>query len=167
MKPALLVIDIQKDFFHFDDATTGSLKDAVEVINAAIDLFRAKGLPVISIQHIDKEDNLVPGNPGFDLPDDLKILPDDLHIHKTYKNGFNKTDLGAELKKMDANPLILTGFCAEACVLSTYRGAEDLDFKPILLLDSLASGDGENISFVGRINEVISFGALKSMLMDL
>jgi len=164
MKPALLVIDIQKDFFDFDEATTRSLKSAIEVINYAIKLFRTKGFPVISVQHVDEEDHLEPGNSGFDLPDELDILPGDLHIHKHHGNAFNKTDLAEELRELDANLLILTGYCAENCVLSTYRGALDLDFKPILLRDALASGDEENTRFIERISEIISLGALASML---
>ena len=45
MKPALLIIDVQKAFFG-DPTTTQSLNDAVETINAAIALFREKHLPI-------------------------------------------------------------------------------------------------------------------------
>ena len=164
MKPALLVIDVQKEFYKFSPETARSLKDAVEHINAAIELFREKDLPVICIQHMDEEKGLVPGTGGFNLPDDLKIEPADPHIHKAYGNAFNKTDLTKKLKELAVDTLIITGFCAEYCVLSTYRGAEDLDLTPILLRGSLASTNPDNISFVERINDVISFGALKKLL---
>ena len=39
MKPALLVIDVQKEFFKFSPTTAQSLNDAIEYINAAIALF--------------------------------------------------------------------------------------------------------------------------------
>ena len=164
MKPALLVIDIQKEFFKIDAVTTQSLNDAVEYINAAIPLFREKNLPVICVQHMEEEDQLLPGTPGFDLPDALKILPEDLHIHKTYGNAFNKTPLHAALQNLGVDTLILTGFCAEYCVLSTCRGAKDLDYTPILLRGALASVNLEHIRFVEAINDVISLGALKGML---
>jgi nicotinamidase-related amidase len=164
MKPALLVIDVQKMFFQRDPVTTQSLERAIEYINAAMALFREKQLPVISIQHLDQEDNLVPGQEGFDLPESLQILPSDLHIHKTYGNSFNKTPLAAELEKLGVDTVILTGYCAEYCVLSTCRGAKDLDLAPILLRGSLASGVPENLKFVENINEVISYGALKTVL---
>lgn len=164
MKPALLVIDVQKAFFERDAITTQSLNDAVMYINAAIELFREKGLPVISIQHMDEEDGLVPGEEGFDLPDSLNILPEDIHIHKTYGNAFNKTPLLDELKKLDVDTVFLSGFCAENCVLSTCRGAEDVDLTPILLRGSLASGIPERIKFVEDINDVISYWALRTVL---
>ena len=40
MKPALLVIDVQKQFFEFGPTTAQSLDDAIEYINAAIENFR-------------------------------------------------------------------------------------------------------------------------------
>jgi len=164
MKPALLVIDVQRQFFKISPTTAQSLNDAIEYINAGIELFRNKGLPVICIQHMDPDDNLIPGSDGFDLPESLKILPSDLHIHKTYGNSFNKTSLTEKLKELDVDTLIITGFCAEYCVLSTYRGALDLDLTPIILRGSLASSVLENITFVENIHSIISYSALKKFL---
>jgi nicotinamidase-related amidase len=164
MKPALLVIDVQKKFFKFGPTTAQSLDDAIEYINAAIELFREKNLPVICIQHMDEDGKLVPGEEGFELPEELNILPSDLHIHKMYGNSFNKTSLGEELRSLGVDTVIITGFCAEHCVLSTVRGAEDLDLTPIILRGSLASNDLENIKFVEKVNDLISYGALKKIL---
>jgi nicotinamidase-related amidase len=164
MKPALLVIDVQKAFFDISPVTTQSLNDAMLYINAAIALFRERGLPVICIQHMDEDEDLVPGQEGFDLPEGLKISSSDLHIHKTYGNAFNKTPLEGELRKLGVDTVIVTGFCAEYCVLSTARGAEDLDLTPIVLRDSLASGVPENAKFVERISNLVSFGVLSKML---
>ncbi len=164
MKPALLVIDVQRAFFDINPTTAQSLNQAIETINAAIALFREKGLPVISVQHMDEGDKLVPGQVGFDLPDTLNILPADLHIHKTYGNSFNKTPLEGKLRELGVDTVIITGFCAEYCVLSTYRGAEGCDLAPIILRESLASVVPENIKFVESISEIISYGALKKVL---
>jgi nicotinamidase-related amidase len=164
MKPVLLVIDVQKKFFEISPTITQSLNDAIEYINAAIALFREKNLPIICVQHMDETEKLVPGAEGFDLPDALNILPSDVHIHKTYGNSFNKTALEKELAELGIDTVIITGFCAEYCVLSTYRGAQDLDLTPIILRGSLASGTLENITFVESISDIISYGALKKLL---
>lgn len=163
MKPALLGIDIQKRFYAIDDETTRSLNSALEYTNEAIKIFRKKNLPVISIQHVNEEDGLIPGNPDFDLPDDLKINPDDLHIHKTYGNAFIKTGLLEELKKMDVDSVVLCGFCAEYCVLSTYHGAEDVDLFPFILRGALASSTQKNIEFVEDICDNVTWGVLNKM----
>ena len=164
MKPALLVIDVQNEFFDFSAGCSDSLKSAIKYINAAIALFRKKNFPIVVVQHKDDEQGLLPGNTGFDVPQNVKIEPQDIHVVKTYGNSFTKTGLGEKLKKLGVDTVILSGFCAEFCVLSTYRGAEDLDFKPIILKGSLASDDAEHIRFVEEISETISLGALNTLL---
>jgi len=164
MKPALLVIDVQKQFYKRGPVTVQSLDAAIEYINAAIALFRQKSLPVVCIQHMNQETGLGPGVEGFEIPDHLKVLPSDLRIHKTYGNAFRKTTLESNLREMGVDAVIVTGFCAEYCVLSTVRGAEDLDLTPIVLQGGLASSTPENIRFVESISEIISFGALEKVL---
>ena len=164
MKSALLVMDVQNKFFEFSPTTAQSLKDAIEYINAAVALFRERELPVICIQQVDEEEGLIPGQDGFNLPDELDILPSDFHIHKTYGNAFNRTPLADELQGRGVDTVILTGFCAEYCVLSTYRGAEDLDLTPIVLRGSLASWSLDNIRFVESISDLVSLGALRKLL---
>jgi nicotinamidase-related amidase len=164
MKPALLVIDVQKEFFKASPATAQCLARAIEYINAAIALFRQKRLPVVCIQHVSEKKGLVPGQEGFDLPDELNVLPSDLHIHKTYSNSFTKTSLEDELRALGADTVIISGFAAEYCVLSTYRGAQDLDLVPMILRGALASPDVDNIKFVESISEIISLGVLKTVL---
>ena len=163
MKPALLVIDVQKAYFENPDAAK-SLNKAMEYIDAAIELFRKKNLPVVFIQHKDERDNVVPGSEGFDLPDAFDVRPEDLRITKTYGNAFNHTSLKKDLDALKVDTLIITGFCAEWCVLSTTRGAEDVDLHPIVLLGSIASPSSENIRFVESVSEVISYGALEIFL---
>ena len=164
MKPALLVIDVQKEFFNISETAAQSLHDAIEYINAAIALCREKHVPIVCVQHMDQEEKLVPGEEGFELPEELDILPSDLHIEKTYGNSFNKTPLEERLRGLGVDTVIVSGFCAEYCVLSTYRGAQDLDLTPIVLRGSLASGNLENIKFVESISEIISLRALEKVL---
>jgi nicotinamidase-related amidase len=166
MKAALLVIDMQKAFQNSSPVTAESYEQAIPQINAAIDLFREQQLPVISIQHIEEEYDVVPGTRGFEVIDELKILDTDLHIHKTYGNAFNKTPLQAELNKLGVDTLILSGYCAEYCVLSTYRGAQDVDLRPLILSEALASDDPQNIPFVQRVNQVIGYESLKEKMAE-
>ena len=167
MKPALLVIDLQKDFFSGDPIKVTSLNNAVQYTNYAIELFREKSLPIISIQHINEHNNLVPGTVGFELPDDLDILDSDIHIHKKRGNAFINTPLLDELKKMEVDTVFISGFKAENCVLSTYRGAADLDLNPIIIRGSIASDSVESVHFIERINELISINALELFLENL
>jgi len=164
MKPALLVIDVQNEFFNLNQAFSDSLKTAIECINAAIGLFRKRNLPIVVIQHKSEEEDLVPGKSGFDVPQSVKLEPQDVRIVKTHGNSFTKTGLAEKLRGLGVDTVIVTGFCAEYCVLSTYRGAQDCDFTPIILRGSLASDNAEHIRFVEEITDTISLGALKTLL---
>jgi nicotinamidase-related amidase len=163
MKPALLIVDMQNRFFKENQASADSLNKAVEYINAAIALFRKRNLPIFVIHHKSEEENLIPGTPDFEMSERLKLEPQDAHVTKTYGNSFAKTDLTEKLRELGIDTIIVTGFCAEYCVLSTYRGAEDLDFKPIILRGAIASDNAEHIRFV-EVTETISYGALKTFL---
>jgi nicotinamidase-related amidase len=164
MKPALLVIDMQKQFYNRGGQIAQSFNQAIEYINTAIVLFRQKNLPVIVIEHQDEEDGLVPGAAGFPTHENINLRPADMRITKTYGNAFTKTPLVETLRRQGVDTVILTGFCAEWCVLSTCRGAKDYDFKSIILRGSLASGVPERIRFVEEINDIISYEALKAVL---
>jgi hypothetical protein len=49
-------------------------------------------------------------------------------------------------------------------VLSTYRGALDLDLTPVLLRGAIASGDQGNLGFVLKLCDVATFRFLKKAL---
>jgi nicotinamidase-related amidase len=164
MKPALLVIDVQKAFFLDNPVRSADLKNAADYINAAIDLFRKKNLPVVCIQHRNPENNLVPGQTGFDVPEILHILPDDLHIHKTYGNSFTKTPLAEALRKAGVDTVVVTGFAAEGCVLATVRGAEDFDFASMILRSSIISAKPGIAPLIESINDIISYDVLAKVL---
>lgn len=164
MRAALLVIDIQNEFFNISQICTDSLKSAIQYVNAAIALFRKKNLPIVAVQHKNIEDDLVPGKPGFDIPEKVKLEPADIRIVKTYGNSFNKTGLVEKLKELGVDTVIITGFCAEQCVLSTYKGAEDVDFKPIVLKGAIASDNLDHLKSVEEITDTITLGALRALL---
>ena len=163
MKPALLVIDVQTAFFD-DPIAVKSLERATWYINAAIALFREKNLPVICIQHTNPDEGFTQESEGFEVHKDIEVLESDPHIIKTYGNAFNKTGLGSLLADLGVDTLVITGYMAEGCVLSTYRGALDLDLAPIILRGSIVSHIPEHEKFVETIGNLVTIGALRKFL---
>jgi nicotinamidase-related amidase len=161
MKLALIVIDMQKACYV---SGKESMDNAVICINEAVGLFRSKGLPVIWVQNENKAKRIVPGSVGFEMIDALKPGEGDKKICKTYLNSFIKTDLLEYLRFQSVDTLIVTGYAAEYCVLSTCRGAAEHDLTSFLLRGALASSHKKYISFVESINEIISLNALKKIL---
>lgn len=164
MKLALLIIDLQKAYYRGEGQK--SMDEACEYINAILPGFRNKKLPVVWIQHISKYDGAEPGKEGFEFIDQLKPQEGEYHIHKEYGNSFNKTELLDILKKNNVDTVVITGYCAEYCVMSTFRGALDVDLTPVILKGSLASGNRKNIKFVEDVNSVISFDILAKILTE-
>jgi nicotinamidase-related amidase len=72
-------------------------------------------------------------------------------------NSFNKTELYDYLIKEKNDTIIITGYAAEYCVLTTYRGAQDKDLTPIILKKAIASGKKEYINFVEDMCDIIKF----------
>ncbi len=164
MKTALLVIDLQNKFFNLNQTCSNSLKSAIEYVNEAIQLFRERGFPIIVIQHKNENEGLTQGNSDFGVHESVKLQEQDIRIVKTYGNAFTKTDLGEKLREFGVDTVILTGYCAEQCVLSTYVGAEDNGFTPIVLRSGIASDNPEHVRFVEEISNLISIGALRKMI---
>ena len=159
-----MVIDMQKEFYRGE--TVSQMDKAAEYINYVIPMFEKKGLPIIWVQDVDEGDGVVPGKDGFEFIDALKPRTDAIRIHKTYGNSFNKTDVDKILKDNGVDTVVMTGFCAEFCVLSTYRGAKDLDYFPVILKNGIASTEEAHKEFVEKISETITCGVLEKLLSD-
>lgn len=164
MKLALMVIDMQKEFYR--GGVVAQMDRAAEYINYILPKFEEKGLPIIWVQDKDEGEGVVPGKEGFEFIDSLKPKPESIRIHKTYGNSFNKTGVDEVLKEQGVDTVVMTGFCAEYCVLSTYRGAKDLDYFPVLLKNGIASTDEGNKEFVEKISETITVGVLEKLLAE-
>ena len=161
---ALLVIDMQKAFFTNNSKT--SMEKASEYIDYTIDLFRKNNKRIIWIQDEDIEDGVIEGTVEFNIIDILKPKTNEKRIKKQYGNSFNKTDLLENLLKEKIDTVIITGYCAENCILSTYRGALDHDLVPIILRKAIASGNNENLRFVENISDIITIKVLEKIIQE-
>jgi len=165
MNIALLVIDMQKAFFN--GSSKKSMGYAAKYINHTVDLFRNRNKKIIWIQDEDEKIGNIRGTDGFKIIDLLKPKKNEKRIIKHYGNGFNKTELMKYIVEEKIDTIIITGYCAEYCVLSTYRGALDNDLTPKLLKNAIASGDKNNIKFVENISEIIRINALKKIINEI
>jgi nicotinamidase-related amidase len=162
MHPALLVIDIQKQFMPMMDERDTAIP--MYAINAYIDIFRKNGFPVIRIYHTDKDYGPFPGTPEFEFPKEINILPDDPKVIKTYGNGFNKTDLEKILRDKSVNTVFLCGLSSVGCVLATYMGAQDLDFKAFLIKDAMMSHNADYTNNIEEIFDALSYDVIQVLL---
>jgi nicotinamidase-related amidase len=164
-RPALLVIDIQNAYLpRMDEQDT---KTAMEMINYFIALFRAHGFPVIRVYHSDLKQGPKPDSEPFAFPASVAIQNDDPMIIKNYPSAFKKTDLDKLLHGQGCDTLFLCGLSAVGCVLATYHGALDLDYRVFMVKDALISHDAALTKSVQQICRTIDYSALKLVLESL
>lgn len=136
IKPALLVIDVQKISLNYIPET--DIEPALVVINMYIERFRSHGCPIIRIYH---HNPLLQGDwtEDFEFPESLKIQPGDPKIVKTRPDAFHKTELNEVLRKLGCNTLFVCGLSATGCALATWIGAFNFDYHAFLIKDALMS----------------------------
>jgi nicotinamidase-related amidase len=162
MKPALLVIDVQKAFLPM--MSKEDQDKAIEMMNWSMWLFRKHGLPIIRVYHKSDDYGVVPGTPDFEFSDSLKIEQTDPKVIKTYPSSFNKTELDKLLKEKGINTLFLCGLSAVGCVIATYMDAENYDYKAFLIEDALLSHNAEYTNQIEKIFRALDLEAIDYML---
>jgi ureidoacrylate peracid hydrolase len=86
-----------------------------------------------------KEEALKPGTWGWDLVEDLKILPEDAVVYKHRYNAFHGTDLDLILRSRKIKSIIFTGMTTNVCVESTARDAFFRDYYVVFTSDCTAT----------------------------
>jgi nicotinamidase-related amidase len=162
MKPALLVIDIQNEYLPY--MSEDEKKFAMRVINGAIWFFREQNLPIIRVYHSDLRWGPEESSEGFEYPKSVIIQNSDPKIHKHYPSAFTKTDLDKILKEKGCNTLFLCGLSATACVLATYYGGIDHDYKTYLLREGIMSHNPNYTNVIKDICESVGFETMMFML---
>ncbi len=146
MAEALVVIDIQNEYFPggalpLPDAD-GAARRAADAIEAA----RAAGIPVIHIRHEEPSSDqfFVPGSRGAETNDTVAPAEGEAVIVKNYPNSFLQTDLSERLENSGASRVAFCGMMTSMCVDATVRAAADLGLQPVLIDDACAAPDLEH-----------------------
>ena len=146
MKNALLVIDIQKDYFP------GGKYPLVEPLAAAkkaydiLQCFREHKGHHVHIQHISLEPDatfFIKGDSGSDIHDAAAHFEGEPIVYKHEPNSFLNTNLLEMLKGWGVERVIITGMMTHMCVDATARAASDFGFKVIIAEDACATRDLE------------------------
>ena len=143
MTTALLLIDIQNDYFPGGKMALERMEDAAYSARGLLEAFRARKLPVIHIRHLSARPGatfLVPGTPGADINSLVKPEAGEKVIEKNFPNGFRGTPLTDELRLAGAAGLVIAGAMSHMCVDATVRAAFDLGFRCIVAEDACATG---------------------------
>lgn len=146
MKTALLIIDIQNDYFNEGKMPLIDSHNASKNANQVLSHFRSACLPIIHIQHIATSPMatfFLPGTTGVEIHDDLKPKEQEKVIVKHFPNSFRETDLDEYLKLQKITDLVVCGMMTHMCIDATIRAAKDLGYNITLIGDACATKDQE------------------------
>ena len=149
MTKALLVIDIQKDYFPGGKM---ELVGALEAANKAARVqrhFRQLGLPVIYVQHIALSPTatfFLPDTYGAEIHQDVAPINNEQVVVKHFPNSFRETRLAQLLTELAVRELTVVGMMTHMCVDTTVRAANDAGYQVTLVGDACAT---KNLEFDG------------------
>ncbi len=146
MKPALLLVDIQNDYFLGGNMELVNMDGASTNARVLLDKFRYQGLPAFHIQHTFLSSSagfFLPDTEGAEIHDSVGPLPSETVIHKHYPNSFRETDLLEQLRQKEIVDLVICGAMSHMCVEATTCAASDYGFKCTVVQDACATCDAE------------------------
>ena len=142
MNPALLLIDIQNDYFKGGGSELDCPEKAAEQARLVLEHFRSMCWPVIHIQHINPGADasfFFPDTWGARIHESVAPLPSEVVVVKHRPNAFLNTGLRQLLLELGIDRVVVCGMMTHMCIDTTVRAASDLGVTVTLLQDSCAT----------------------------
>lgn len=152
MTTALLIIHVQRALCS-GEYQCHDIHRVIDTINNLSNRARKAGVPVVLIQHEEKDSPLAHGAEGWQLAEGLETAPKDLRVRKTTRDSFYQTDLRKLLPSEDFERLVICGLQTDYCVNATVRQAHQLGYDVVLAADAHSTVDNGNMSAEDIIGE--------------
>ena len=139
MKQALVVVDIQNDYFPGGRIPLFDMETAAANAKRILELFRARNLPIFHIQHISNREGaafFLPGTDGAEIHASAAPVGAEPVLQKNFPNAFRSTALNEELRRIDIKKIIVIGAMTHMCIDTTVRAAFDLGFNCTVVSDA-------------------------------
>ncbi len=138
MKRALLIIDVQNEYFCGRMPVTypeGSFGNILKAMDTAF----KRNIPVILIQHTASNTDSVTfkkGSATWEIHSDVLSKPYNYLVEKNYPDSFTETNLEEILKKEAVDTVTIAGYMTQMCCDTTARQAFHLGYKVEFLADA-------------------------------
>jgi nicotinamidase-related amidase len=142
MNTALLVIDIQNDYFPGGKMELESPLEAAKNARELLYCFREHGKKHVHIQHVSTRPGatfFLPGSRGTDIHDSVAHYEGEPIVQKHFPNSFRETELLDLLRGWETERLVICGMMTHMCVDATVRAAADLGFQVLVASDACAT----------------------------
>lgn len=147
MKKALLLIDLQNDYFPGGKFPLWNTEVTLSKIESAIKVAQTKGIAVIHVQHIaDSKMGIAPffnqGTEGANIhPRILHAAPDAPVVVKKFADSFVETNLDEILTGLGITELFVCGMMTQNCVTHTAISKSAEKYRVTILPDCCTTID--------------------------
>jgi len=151
MKRALLLIDVQNEYFNGKLPVTYP-KNSFENIIKAMDFANKNHITVLLIQHTNTGKDAITFKEGYDewkIHEEILKKDYDEIIKKNLPGSFTGTELMSWLKENNIDTVVITGYMTQMCCDTTARQAMHLGFNVEFLSDATGTLDISN--YAGEI----------------
>jgi nicotinamidase-related amidase len=151
MKRALLVIDVQNEYF-FGKLPVTYPQESLSNITRAIEAARKQDIPVILVQHTASDSDataFVKGSREWELHEEILKIDYGHVIEKNLPSSFTGTELKELLEDEGVDTLVISGYMTQMCCDTTARQAFHLGYSVEFLSDATGTLDISN--YVGEI----------------
>lgn len=151
MRTALLIIDIQNDYFPGGKNELIGSEAASLNAKRLLEKFRTKKMPAIHVRHLSTRAGatyFLPGTAGSEIHANVKPIAGETVIEKHFPNSFRDTPLLQVLRDAKIERLVICGMMTHMCVDSTTRAAFDYGYNCILAHDACAT---KNLTFNNEV----------------
>jgi nicotinamidase-related amidase len=142
MNPALVLVDIQQDYFPGGRMEVVGAVEASRAAKKLLGHFREKNLPIVHVQHISTRTGstfFLPNTKGINIHESVSPLPNETVIKKHFPNSFRDTDLQKYLGSQGIKELVICGMMSHMCIDATVRAAFDRGYTCIVIHDACAT----------------------------
>lgn len=146
-KTALIIIDIQNDYFADGKFPLVGIDEATHTAARVLAAARAAGDLVVHVRHESAPGKDAPfflaGTLGAEIHDQVKPLADEIVVTKRQINAFLGTNLEDVLKQNAITNVTIIGAMSHMCIDAAARAASDLGFATTVVHDAVATRDME------------------------
>ncbi len=156
-KRALLVIDVQNEYFDGGALPVTYPPQSTANIVSAIQAAKTANIPVVMVQHTVTDKGakaFIKNSHGWQLHESVKNAKVAHYIEKTMPSSFVGTNLESWLRKEGIETVVISGYMTQHCCDTTARYAHHLGFNVEFLSDATGTLDFSNKAGTATAEEI-------------
>jgi nicotinamidase/pyrazinamidase len=180
-RPALIIVDVQRDFCPGGALPVRDGDKIIPKINLMVSLFERRGLPVIFSRdwhpadhcsfttrggpwpaHCVKSSTGAQFHPSLRIPDDATVISKATRTNLEAYSAFQHTNLAERLKRMGVDRLYVAGLATDYCVKNTVLDGISAGFEVQLVSDSIRGVNVKRTDSANAIRKMVGKGAKKT-----